>query len=124
MKKKMMLIFAMIVFIALVIYVQSALGKDVEWMQSKTQQIKMAFDDQDRAQVLFAEMLAKWDVRELFWSMLLPHDNLQDVRQEMGKLGIALQNSNREDASQAIEAIHLTMQHLLGRNTLRWDHIL
>jgi hypothetical protein len=123
MKKNGILLLCVVMFIGLIVFVQTTLKNDVEWIAGKTQQIEAAFDQPEQAIQLYNELNNHWEQRETFWGMLLPHDNLQEVSKEIKSLGVALQNQKKEDADQSIVTVNLTMQHLLQRNTLQWDHI-
>lgn len=123
MKKNIILLICVFLFIGLISFVQIALGNDVDWITTKTHTIQTTFDHPEQAMHYYNELYEHWHNNIVFWGMLLPHDNLLEVSKDIEKLGTALHNQNKEDADQAAATIDSTMRYLLHRNTLRWDHI-
>lgn len=123
MRRILPLIGCLAVFIGLVIYVQTSLNHDSDWVAIKTREIEAAWQNPEEAQALYMQLDQHWNSRETFWGTLLPHENLQEIAKEITRLGVALTNQDHEDATQASANINTIMKYLLQRNTLRWDHI-
>lgn len=123
MKKNWILLLCVVLFIGLIAFVQITLKNDVEWIADKSLEIEASFEHPEQTTQLYKELSTYWTKRENFWGMLLPHNDLQEVGKEIKLLGVALQNQKKEDCDQAIVTVNLTLEHLLRRNTLRWDHI-
>lgn len=123
MKKIIILFGCVAVFMVGVSFFHITLKNQKDWMDEKIKQIGGAVETGGQAMDLYQELDGNWNDKVIFFGMLLPHDNLLEVSGEMTKLGVALENQDKEDADQAMAAISLGMQHLLERNTLRWDHV-
>lgn len=124
MKKNITLVILVLLFISLVIFVKTTLQKDIDWVSNKMHQIEQSFYDYDESISLYNELDELWKNRQIFWGMLLPHNNLEEITKEIKILGVSLKNRDKQDADTSISTINLIMNNLLHRNTLRWDHIL
>lgn len=123
MKKILILLLCLLLFFSFILWVHNTLEQDVTWILNKTAEITGSLSDPAQTMELFLQLKEHWNSQELFWGMLLPHDNLQDINKEIEKLGVALQNQNKEDTDSSAAAINKMVVYLLQRNTLRWDHI-
>ncbi|MDR1630389.1 MAG: DUF4363 family protein [Oscillospiraceae bacterium] len=121
--KNIILLVCVVVFAVGVTLMQIALRKDTLWVQEKTAALEQSFAQAQPAEELYAEIHDFWARRITLWGMLLPHHNLLDVSQDIEKLGAAMQTDDQNSAVEAIYSLRMNMQHLLDRNSLKWEHV-